>query len=132
GWLRFAGRLMPGGTLPRRDTELVILRVAHLRRCAYEFEHHVRIGRRTGITRDDIHRIEAGPRAPGWTPRERALLHAVDVLHTERDLDDATWAELGTHLNEPAVIEFLLLAGHYDMLATFVNTLRIEPDQARR
>ena len=31
GWLRFAGRLMPGGVLPRRETELVILRVAHLR-----------------------------------------------------------------------------------------------------
>ena len=28
GWLMFAGRLMPGGTLPREDTELVILRVA--------------------------------------------------------------------------------------------------------
>ena len=44
GWLRFAGRLMPGGKLPRRDTELVILRVAHLRACAYEFDHHVRLG----------------------------------------------------------------------------------------
>ena len=28
GWLHFAGRLMPGGKLPRIDTELVILRVA--------------------------------------------------------------------------------------------------------
>ena len=34
GWLRFAARLMPRGRLPRRDTELVILRVAHLRGCA--------------------------------------------------------------------------------------------------
>ena len=29
-WLLFAGALMPGGKLPRADTELVILRVAHL------------------------------------------------------------------------------------------------------
>ena len=28
-WLRFAGALMPGGRLPRVDTELLILRVAH-------------------------------------------------------------------------------------------------------
>ena len=46
GWLRFAARLTPRGRLPRRETELVILRVAHLRDCAYEFEHHVRLGRR--------------------------------------------------------------------------------------
>ena len=28
-WLRFAATLMPGGVLPRADSELVILRVAH-------------------------------------------------------------------------------------------------------
>ena len=28
-WLRFACALMPGGRLPRVDTELLILRVAH-------------------------------------------------------------------------------------------------------
>ena len=28
-WLWFAGALMPGGRLPRVETELVILRVAH-------------------------------------------------------------------------------------------------------
>jgi hypothetical protein len=29
------------------------------------------------------------------------------------------------------VVEFLLLVGHYDMLATFINTLRLPPDRAR-
>jgi len=132
GWLRFAARLMPRGTLPRRETELVILRVAHLRRCAYEFEHHVRLAAREGIGAADIERVVQGPDAEGWTARERALLSAVDELHAQRDLDDATWAELRRHLAEPAAIEFLLLVGHYEMLATFIGTLRIEPDRPRR
>lgn len=132
GWLSFAGRLMPRGGLPRRDTELVILRVAHLRGCAYEFEHHVRLGSRVGLTPDDVRRIEVGPDAAGWTPREQALLTAVEHLQATRDLDDPAWTALRSHLDEPATIEFLLLVGHYDMLATFVNTLRIEPDRARR
>ncbi len=34
--LWFAGALMPGGKLPRRDTELVIPRVAHNSGCDYE------------------------------------------------------------------------------------------------
>jgi AhpD family alkylhydroperoxidase len=131
GWLRFAGRLMPGGTLPRRETELVILRVAHLRSCAYEFEHHVRLGRRAGVTREDVTRVEAGPDADGWTDRERALLHAVDALHADQDLDDATWTALRKHLDEPQAIEFLLLVGHYEMLATFLLTLRVQPDRHR-
>lgn len=128
GWLRFAGRLMPGGRLPRRETELVILRVAHLRSCRYEYEHHVRLGRRAGVTEQDLRRVQEGPHADGWSERERALLLAVDELHAERDIADATWAELRRHLDEPRLIELILLVGHYEMLATFIGTLRIEPD----
>ena len=131
GWLRFAGRLMPGGTLPRRETELTILRVAHLRQCSYEFEHHVRLGKRAGVTAADVEKIKTGPDADGWTPRERALLRAVDALHHSQDIDDATWSVLRTFLNEATAIEFVLLVGHYEMLATFITTLRIQPDGAR-
>ncbi|MFL5846133.1 MAG: carboxymuconolactone decarboxylase family protein [Solirubrobacteraceae bacterium] len=128
GWLRFAGRLMPRGSLPRRETELIILRVARGRDCAYEFEHHVRLGRRAGLTDADIVRVTAGPDAEGWSPRERVLLLATDELLASEDLTDATWEALREHLDERRVIEFLFLVGHYRMLASFITTVRIEPD----
>ena len=131
GWLRFAGRLMPGGTLPRRDTELVILRVAHLRDCRYEFEPHVHLAAKVGVTAADVDRVVAGPAAEGWSARERAILAAVDELHTDRDLSDGAWADLRTHLGERERIELVLLAAHYEMLATTITALRIEPDTRR-
>ena len=132
GWLRFAGRLMPGGTLPRRETELVILRVAHRRACAYEFDHHVHLGARAGVTAADVQRVIEGPAADGWSPREQAVLAAVDMLHDDQDLDDATWTALRAHLDERATIELCLLVGHYEMLATTITALRIQPDVRRR
>jgi AhpD family alkylhydroperoxidase len=129
GWLRFAGRLMPRGRLPRRETELVILRVAHLAECEYERVHHVHLGRRVGLTDEDLARVEGGPDAAGWSERERVILGSVDALHDARDLDDAQWRELRAHLDERETIELLMLAGHYEMLATTINTLRIEPDR---
>src|SRR5688500_13920204 len=54
GWLFFAGRLMPRGKLPRRESEIVILRVAHLRGSEYEFEHHVRLGHKAGVNDEEI------------------------------------------------------------------------------
>jgi AhpD family alkylhydroperoxidase len=131
GWLRFAGRLMPGGTLPRRQTELVILRVAHLRGCSYEFDHHVRLGRRAGVGPDDVARVIEGPSAGGWSTREHVMLAAADELLETRDLSDATWEALRAELSEKACIELCLLVGHYDMLATTVTALRIQPDQPR-
>jgi AhpD family alkylhydroperoxidase len=130
GWLRFAGRLMPGGSLPRRDTELVILRVAHLRGCAYEFEHHRGMSKRAGVTPEEVERIQRAD-LDDWSGREHALLTAVDALIADRDLDDVTWKALREQLNDALAIEFLLLVGHYDMLATFLGTLRIEPDKHR-
>jgi AhpD family alkylhydroperoxidase len=129
GWLHFAGRLMPGGTLPRRETELVILRVAHLRRCEYELSHHIRLGRRAGVGPEDVERVFAGPAAAGWSPREAALLAAVDELHASGDLADGTWETLRGHLDDRGVIELVFLVGHYEMLATALIALRIEPDR---
>src|SRR5699024_2857108 len=99
-WLRFAGRLMPGGVLPRRETELVILRVAHLRDSRYEFEHHVRLGKRVGITLAQVEWVQTGPGFEGWTPREKVLLATTDALHYRRDLDDAGWERLRSQFSE--------------------------------
>ncbi|MGN6695903.1 MAG: carboxymuconolactone decarboxylase family protein [Aquihabitans sp.] len=134
GWLRFAGRLMPGGKLPRRETELVILRVAHLRSCHYEWEHHVRLGRRAGVTAEEIDRLQAGLDAldaDRWGAREAAILAAVDELHRGGDLGDLTWDRLRIHLDDREAIELVLLVGHYEMLATAITTLRIQPDPHR-
>lgn len=126
GWLRFAGRMMPGGTLARRDTELVILRVAHLRDCRYEFEHHVKLGRKAGLSDADIERVAAGPDVDGWSQKQLAILRAVDEWHVDQDLTDGTWNALREHLDDPRIIELCMLVGHYEMLATFIKTFRIE------
>ncbi len=130
-WLHFAGRLMPGGLLPRRDSELVILRVAHLANSDYETAHHRRLGRRAGLTAAEIDRVADGAAAPGWTSRDQTLLSAVDSLHRHGDLDDDTWSTLRSHLDEREAIELCQLVGHYEMLATTVRVLRIAPDAPR-
>lgn len=131
GWLRFAGRLMPRGRLPRRETELVILRVGFLRACRYELEQHVHLSRRSGVRDEDLARIPHGPDAAGWSAREAAIIAAVDELHADRDLSDATWARLREHLDEQDAIELVMLVGHYELLATTIITLGIQPDAPR-
>jgi alkylhydroperoxidase family enzyme len=128
-WLLFAGGLMPRGRLPRQDTELVILRVAHLCGNAYEREHHERIGARAGLTAEEIARVAEGPDAEGWSPHRRALLQAVDELHRDRRVADATWDALRSVYDERQMIELCLLAGHYEMLAGTLNSLGVELDR---
>lgn len=127
-WLRFAGALMPGGVLPRVDSELLILRVAHRCDCDYEWRHHERLGAEAGLSADEIARVRRGPDAEGWTARQVTLLRAADELHDGRDLSQATWDALAAILSERELIELPLLVGHYEMLAMTLNALRVEPD----
>lgn len=127
-WLRFAGTLMPGGKLPRTDTELVILRVAHNCDCDYEWRHHERLGRRAGLSADEVERVRAGADAAGWTPRQALLLRAADELHATRTLSDDLWGELRPLLNDQELIELCMLTGHYEMLAMTLNALRVQPE----
>lgn len=131
GWLHFAGKLMPGGKLPRRETEMVILRVAWLRSCDYEFTHHVRLGKRAGVTAEDVERIKVGSGADGWQGHEQLLMSTTEELIGTKDLSDASWAALREVYDERTALELLLLIGHYDMLATTLMTLRLAPDPAR-
>jgi AhpD family alkylhydroperoxidase len=131
GWLHFAGRLMPGGRLPRVDTELVILRVAAVRGSDYELGHHSVLARRAGLSADDVERTRAGSGAAGWSARQSLLLRVTESLLEQRDLDDDLWVELRGTLDERGCIELLLLVGHYDMLATTLNVLRVQPEEHR-
>lgn len=132
GWLHFGAGLMPGGRISRHETELIILRIAHLRGCDYEMDHHIRLGRRAGVTAELLERVLAGPSAPGWSERHRAMLSAVDALIATKDLGDDVWSALAAHFDDRRMVEFVLLVGQYDMLATSINTLRIERDTFRR
>lgn len=131
-WLIFAGGLMPGGKLPRRDTELVILRIAHLTGCDYEWAHHQRLGRRTGLSSEQLARVPEGSGDPGWTPHEALLLRAAEELHEEGVAGDELWAALSAEFSERERIELLMLIGHYEMIAMTLKSLgvQVEPSLA--
>src|SRR4051794_38390485 len=128
-WLRFAGALMPGGRLPRAESELLILRVAHNCGCEYEWGHHERLGKSAGLTAEEVERVREGPDAEGWSPRRRALLRAADELHaSSREISDELWPQLRAELSDADLIELCMLVGHYEMLAMTLNSLRVQPD----
>ena len=131
GWLHFAGRLMPGGRLSRRESELVILRVASRRGSSYELTQHRRLGRRAGLSAVEVAAIEEGGAGASFSPREQLLLRAADELLATDDLTDALWSELGDRFDDRERIEVVMLVGHYAMLATALHALRVQPDRPR-
>lgn len=129
-WFVF-GAVLYAGRLPRPDTELVILRVAHLRGCEYELQQHRRFGGRRGVPPDVQEQIFGWPHSEGLSPRRQVLLAATDEFVENRTIGAATWEALSRHLNARQLIEFCMLAGQYDALAATISTLQVPLDYPR-
>ncbi|MGZ5324746.1 MAG: carboxymuconolactone decarboxylase family protein [Solirubrobacterales bacterium] len=128
-WLHYSARLMPFGQLPRRDTELVILRVAWQCRSAYEWRQHVPIALRVGLTPDEVAGVADSSPAGGFTERQLALLAASDELLARRALSDATWSAVQASLGDREAIELCMLIGHYQGLASAIGGLGIQVEE---
>jgi len=128
-WLLWSGALVFGGRLPRRESELVVLRVAHRCGSEYEWRHHERLGRRAGLSADEVGRVrdEGGV----WKPADSVLLTVTDELLADEDVSDEAWRRLRTYWDERQAIELTLLVGQYRALAATIRTLRIAPDEPR-
>jgi alkylhydroperoxidase family enzyme len=126
------------GRLPLVDTELVILRVAHLRNSEYELQHHRWMGRRRGLDDRTQELIFAWPNttdAGELTDRQQTLLRATDEFILNRTITTEVWQQLSHHLDRRQIIEFCLLAGQYDALSATMSALQIpldNPGQAAR
>lgn len=126
-WLPFGGKLL-AGKLPARDRELLVLRTGWNCRSDYEWAQHVRIGRRAGLTREEIERVRADGDLgeAGWSPVDATLLRAADELHTDACLSDATWAALSERYDERQLVEVPMVVGHYHMIAFTLNSLGVQ------
>jgi alkylhydroperoxidase family enzyme len=124
-WLPFARKLLLGSSLPPRDRELVILRVAWQCNATYEWGQHVGMAREAGLTDEEIVRVAHGG---AWHDADFALVTAVDELVEDHCLSDGTWEALSSRYTEEQMIELPLLAGHYIMLAGALNSFRVPVD----
>jgi alkylhydroperoxidase family enzyme len=123
-WLRYSAKLMPRGTLPRQDAELVILRVAWRTGAAYEWHQHVLLGSRSGLTVADVERAATDDIA-GWSPRQAMLVRATDELLASSRLSDETWAAVQRELDVKGAIELCMLVGQYQGLGTALGGLGV-------
>jgi 4-carboxymuconolactone decarboxylase len=123
-YLTFSFYLLRRSTLAPRLRELAVLRIAHLTSCAYEWDEHVTIGKREGLTDDDITALQRGDAADDF---DRTVLTAVGELVEKARITDETWAALGERMDKRELMDFVFTVGGYHMLAMALNTFGVEP-----
>jgi 4-carboxymuconolactone decarboxylase len=127
-FLVFGNHVLGKNTLPLPSRELMILRIATRAGAAYEWDQHVRIARRAGLTDEDIVRGATG-RWEHLSRLDQVLLEATDSLLDHRGVDDELWTRLRAQLSEQQIIDVLYTVGQYLTIATVINTLGVNPER---
>jgi alkylhydroperoxidase family enzyme len=129
-FLAFNLRLMPRGRLDRRDSEALILRTARLCGSRYEWTQHRAIGRRAGLSPEQIEAIGSDPGSELLGERTRRLLRIVPELLEAHALSEPTYEDLARSFEPAEVLEAVMLVGNYAMLAGALNSFGVPLEDA--
>jgi alkylhydroperoxidase family enzyme len=128
-WWSLRKYLVAGGSLGKRNAELVILRTAVRARNWYEWASHVVRGLDSELSLTEIERVVDGPAHPDWDEPDSLLLLAVDALETCAALDSEIVAGLETRFGPRAVLDLIALRSMYVMLGDVLNSWEVALDE---
>jgi alkylhydroperoxidase family enzyme len=128
-WLVFASHVLAKSSLSARDRELLILRVGVRCQAPYEFGQHHVIAQRSDISVDEIEHVKAGPSHPSWSPFDAALLRAVDELHDDSMISDATWTTLAERYSNEQMLDVIFAVGNYHLVSFALNSCGVVLDE---
>ncbi len=122
------GFILNKGLVPQRERELVILRIGWNAQAVYEFGQHRVIGRRCGLSDDEITALTKALGDHPWSADDRALLAMADELSADDCVRDATWAVLAARWSDAELVELLVVAGFYRLVSGFLNSAGVQLD----
>ena len=125
-WNPFGLYVLRGQTLPPRDREILILRIGWLCRAEYEFGRHRIVGKRVGLTDEEIDRIPEGAKATGWSAFDATLIRATDELYYNSFITDTTWNALAQRYNQEQLVDVVGTVGQYTLVSMLLNTFGVQ------
>ncbi|MFM7142557.1 MAG: carboxymuconolactone decarboxylase family protein [Alphaproteobacteria bacterium] len=128
-WARLGGAILGKMKLSPKLRELVILRIARISDCEYEWTQHVPIGKAVGVTDAQVEALLAGrDDDPCFDESERLVLRATDESTRDVRLSRATFDALLVRFDRREIVEILMTAGFYRALATVLESTAVDPD----
>jgi alkylhydroperoxidase family enzyme len=111
--------------------EVMIHRTCALAGAEYEWGvHAAAFGRALGLDDERLRSTVHGTHAdPCWEPAQACVFRLADQLHETSEISDELWEALAAHFDEAQIIELIVTAGWYHVIAYICNGLRVQPEE---
>jgi len=120
--------LQPKRALDARYRELAIIRTGIVGDSRFEYSQHLKVARMVGLPEEKLQAIKGWATSDKFDPAERAVMAATDELVGLNLVEDATFAALKRHFNDPQILELFYVIGLWRMHGMIVRALHLEYD----
>jgi len=114
-----------------REREIVIHRACARAGAEYEWGvHALAFGKPLGLTDEQLAATVLSDAAdPVWEPRDALLIRLTDELHDTATIGDELWASLEIEWPPDQLLELIITAGWYRLIAGVINGCAIQPEE---
>lgn len=127
--MKLGGTLLGKLKLDPKLRELCLLHAVRLEGGDYEWQQHVPIARDLGATAAQIDALAAGQdTGECFTPAEAAALRLTREAVVNVRASEEAVADARRYFSEREIVELIIMAGFYIMLARLTETLGVEND----
>lgn len=127
-WTEFAQSIRADASTPRALRELMILRSGQVQHSEYEWAQHLRMARKAGVRESQIAALASWRDSGEFDARERAALGMLEAV-TAGKVDDATWNTATAQFERQEMMELVMVAAFYSMVARVLDALRVPLDE---
>jgi 4-carboxymuconolactone decarboxylase len=126
-----AGILGPGASVPPALREVMIHRTCALTGAQYEWGvHAVAFGAPLGLSDTQLRSTVHGAWTDDcWDAEQASVFRLAQELHETSTISDELWQALAARFQEPQILELIVTAGWYHVIAYVCNGLRVQREE---
>lgn len=125
GWNALLGAVRDRSGLQGDLREMVILRIAWLNRAPYEWDAHLPLARREGISEDVLRALRKERPTTGRRTHD-AVLRYTDAMTSEVTVPDAVFGALPEYFDDTSIAELTATIAAYNMVSRFLVALDVQ------
>jgi alkylhydroperoxidase family enzyme len=120
--------ILAHGRIGPREREIVIHRTCARAGAEYEWGvHALAFGKPVGLSDEQIAAtVHGSTEDPVWSEHDTHLIRLADELHDHCTVSDDLWDALAARYDDAQLLELVITAGWYRLLAYVINATRVE------
>jgi AhpD family alkylhydroperoxidase len=128
GWLNLLTAVRQQCKLSSRYRELAILRIAVINGAQYEYDSHVPIALKEGISQQQIDALPEWQKSKVFDAADRAVLAYTDSMTKEVHVPDDVFDPLRPHFDARELTELTATIAAYNLVSRFLEAVKIDHD----